>query len=153
MSFEPLDEQMPLDEPAYVISVAARLASLHPQTLRYYERLGLVKPARTQGRIRMYSRRNIETLRRIVRLTEDLGVNLAGVEVILNMSERVTELQEELELQRQRYESELQLLGERIRELEALLAGQAPTVVLSVNREDAGTDGRPKQGDVPLVIA
>ena len=85
-------ERLPDDEPCYVISVAAKLVRLHPQTLRYYDRIGLIRPTRTAGRIRLYSQRNIEKLRKIARLTEDLGVNLAGVEVILNMSERIEEL-------------------------------------------------------------
>jgi len=77
------------DEPCYVISVAAKLVSLHPQTLRYYDRIGLIRPSRTAGRMRLYSQRDIETLRKIARLTEDLGVNLAGVEVVLNMARRI----------------------------------------------------------------
>ena len=71
------------DEPCYVISVAARLVNLHPQTLRYYEREGLIEPARSSGNVRLYSTRDIERLRRIVRLTGELGINLAGVEVIV----------------------------------------------------------------------
>lgn len=84
------------DEPCYFISVAARMVSLHPQTLRYYERIGLVQPSRTKGRTRLYSQSDIERLRKITRLTDELGVNLAGVEVILNMSRRIEELQNEL---------------------------------------------------------
>ena len=90
MSDDLTDERLPMDEPAYVISVAAKLVCLHPQTLRYYERLGLVTPTRTEGRIRLYSRRNIEVLRKIARLTEDLGVNLkvyAGRKVIVTGEE------------------------------------------------------------------
>lgn len=90
------DETYLEDEPCYFISVAARMVSLHPQTLRYYERIGLVKPSRTRGRTRLYSQRDIERLRKITRLTDELGVNLAGVEVILNMSRRIEELQDEL---------------------------------------------------------
>ncbi len=123
MTYDPLDEQLAMDEPAYVISVAAKLVCLHPQTLRYYERLGLVKPTRTGGRIRLYSRRNIEMLRKIARLTEDLGVNLAGVEVILNMSQRVAELQDELETERERAQRKMEALLVRIRELEERLGG------------------------------
>lgn len=84
------------DEPCYFISVAARMVSLHPQTLRYYERVGLVKPSRTRGRTRLYSQSDIARVRKITRLTDELGVNLAGVEVILNMSRRIEELQEQL---------------------------------------------------------
>lgn len=85
------------DEPCYVISIAARMVPLHAQTLRHYERVGLVKPARSKGQIRLYSERDIERIRRIQKLIDDLGVNLAGVEVILNMQERVEQLQREHE--------------------------------------------------------
>lgn len=85
------------DEPMFVISVAARLVNMHPQTLRYYERAGLLKPTRSRGRIRLYSQRDIERLRKIARLTESLGVNLAGVEVILRLTETLAQVQGELE--------------------------------------------------------
>ena len=85
------------DEPCYVISIAARMVPLHAQTLRHYERVGLVKPARSKGQIRLYSERDIERVRRIQKLIEDLGVNLAGVEVILNMQERMEQIQREHE--------------------------------------------------------
>ncbi|MBA3534612.1 MAG: helix-turn-helix transcriptional regulator [Ardenticatenales bacterium] len=85
------------DEPIYVISVAARMVNLHPQTLRHYEKMGLVEPARTQGGVRMYSQQDIEKLQKINSLIADLGVNLAGVEVILNMSKQIEELQAQLE--------------------------------------------------------
>ncbi len=85
------------DEPTFVISVAARLVEMHPQTLRYYERAGLVKPKRSRGHIRLYSQRDIERLRKIARLVDDLGVNLAGVEVILNLTEKLEMMQSLLE--------------------------------------------------------
>ncbi len=69
----------------FVISVAARLLGVHPQTLRYYERAGLIQPSRSRGNIRLYSARDIERAQQIKRLIEDLGVNLAGVEVILRL--------------------------------------------------------------------
>src|SRR5262245_37202494 len=81
----------------YVISVAAHILHVHPQTLRLYEREGLVEPQRSRGGIRLYSDRDIERVRAIQRLTTDLGVNLAGAEVILNMREHMLALQEELE--------------------------------------------------------
>jgi MerR family transcriptional regulator, heat shock protein HspR len=86
-------ETIPPDKPYYVISAAARLVSLHPQTLRHYEEIGLVVPQRSQGNIRLYSPRDIERLHKIARLTQDLGVNLAGVEIILRLSEQVERLQ------------------------------------------------------------
>lgn len=85
------------DEPMFVISVAARLVEMHPQTLRYYERAGLVKPKRSRGSIRLYSERDIERLRKIARLVDDLGVNLAGVEVIINLTEKLELMQQLLE--------------------------------------------------------
>ncbi len=99
------------DEPIYVISVAARLVEMHPQTLRYYERAGLLKPTRSSGKIRLYSQREIERLRKIARLTNELGVNLAGVEIIMDLTERLENLQERM---KQR-EAELQTQIDRLR--------------------------------------
>lgn len=82
---------------AFVISVAARLVGVHEQTLRYYERAGLVAPARSKGRIRLYSLHDLERVRQIRRLVDDLGVNLAGVEVIMRLTDRIRELEEEIE--------------------------------------------------------
>jgi MerR family transcriptional regulator, heat shock protein HspR len=86
-------DQFESEEPIYVISVAARLVEMHPQTLRYYERAGLLKPIRSSGKIRLYSQREIERLKKIARLTNELGVNLAGVEIIIDLTERIEELQ------------------------------------------------------------
>ena len=83
-------------EPRYVISIAARMVGVHVQTLRYYERAGLIKPSRSEGNTRFYSARDVATLQRIRSLIEDLGVNLAGVEVIMRMSGRMIEMQKEL---------------------------------------------------------
>jgi MerR family transcriptional regulator/heat shock protein HspR len=80
----------------YVISVAARLLEVHPQTLRYYERAGLLRPSRSKGNIRLYSQEDIDHARQIKRLIDDLGVNLAGVEVILRLTDRIRRLEEEL---------------------------------------------------------
>lgn len=88
------------------IGVVADITSVHPQTLRHYERIGLVKPGRSQGNVRMYSQDDIERVRLIQRLTSELGVNLAGVEVILNMRDRH-------ELQRREYEHRERTLRER----------------------------------------
>jgi MerR family transcriptional regulator/heat shock protein HspR len=77
----------------YMISVVADMFDIHPQTLRAYEREGLLRPARTDGNTRLYSQEDIERIELILRLTKDLGVNLAGVEVILNMRERMDETQ------------------------------------------------------------
>src|SRR5262245_48848646 len=88
-------------EPLYVISIASSRVGMHPQTLRLYERLGLVKPARS-GSNRLYSDTDIDRLRQIQRLTQQMGVNLAGVEVILNLLEKIDAMQAELEQFRQR---------------------------------------------------
>lgn len=81
------------DEPCYTIGVVARMVNLHPQTLRNYEQLGLVIPRRSQGNIRLYSQREVDRLQKINRLTQELGINLAGVEVILNLTDQIETLQ------------------------------------------------------------
>lgn len=81
----------------YVISVAADLAGVHPQTLRIYERKGLLRPQRTAGNTRRYSDRDVEVLRRIQFLTQDQGVNLAGVKIIMELERRLEELRAQLE--------------------------------------------------------
>jgi MerR family transcriptional regulator/heat shock protein HspR len=90
------DEMFDDEEPCYVISIAARMVGMHAQTLRQYERVGLVEPKRTRGNIRMYSRADVARLRQVQRLINDLGVNLAGVEVILRMNERMQQMEHEL---------------------------------------------------------
>ena len=82
---------------AFVISVAARLVGVHEQTLRYYERAGLVEPARSKGRIRLYSLYDLERVRQIRRLTDEMGVNLAGVEVIMRLTDHIRELEQNIE--------------------------------------------------------
>jgi MerR family transcriptional regulator/heat shock protein HspR len=83
--------------PLYRISVVAEMLAIHPQTLRLYERKGLIRPSRTKGRTRLYSAEDVEEIRRILRLSRDLGVNLAGVEIILKMRHQVKAMQAELE--------------------------------------------------------
>ena len=90
-------EGMAEDEPCFVISVAARMVGVHAQTLRYYERIGLVEPARSRGNIRMYSPLNVQRARWIKSLIDDLGINLAGVDVIMRMSTRMAELESRIE--------------------------------------------------------
>ncbi len=82
---------------AYVISVVAERYQIHPQTLRLYEREGLLKPSRTEGNTRLYTDKDVERLELILSLTRDLGVNLAGVEIILNMRERMSEMQGQMQ--------------------------------------------------------
>ena len=85
------------EEPCYVISVAARMLGMHAQTLRYYERMGIIAPSRSRGRIRLYSQADIARLRQIQRLINDLGVNLAGAEVILRLNKRIRQMEDEME--------------------------------------------------------
>ncbi|APU79823.1 heat shock transcriptional regulator HspR [Campylobacter jejuni] len=81
------------DEPVYLISVVAKVLSIHPQTLRQYEREGLIEPSRTDGKIRLYSQRDIDHIKLILRLTRDMGINLAGVDVILKLKNQLHEFE------------------------------------------------------------
>ena len=85
------------DRPRYMISVAADLVGMHPQTLRIYEQKGLVRPKRTAGNTRLYSERDLERLRLIQRLTTDLGLNLAGVEHVLRLEDELQRMQARME--------------------------------------------------------
>ncbi|HUZ45154.1 MAG TPA: helix-turn-helix transcriptional regulator [Terriglobia bacterium] len=80
----------------YMISAVAEMYNIHPQTLRLYEREGLLIPSRSQGNTRLYTEEDLEALRTILNLTRDLGVNLAGVEIILNMRKRMEEMEKEM---------------------------------------------------------
>ncbi|GAA9421954.1 helix-turn-helix transcriptional regulator [Helicobacter pylori] len=80
------------DEPLYLISVVAKILGVHPQTLRQYEKEGLIEPSRTDGKMRLYSQRDIDKIKTILRLTRDMGVNLAGVDIILRLKEKLDEL-------------------------------------------------------------
>ena len=82
---------------AYMISAVAEQYQIHPQTLRLYEREGLLKPSRSEGNTRLYTDQDLERLEVILKLTRDLGVNLAGVEIILNMREKMEEMQRQIE--------------------------------------------------------
>ena len=90
---------------AYMIGVVSMRYSVHPQTLRLYEREGLLAPSRTEGKTRLYSDEDLERLEFILNLTRDLGVNLAGVEVVLGLRERLNRMQEDLERLAQALES------------------------------------------------
>lgn len=95
------------DEPRYVISVAARMLGIQTHTLRYYEKIGIIAPVRTKGNIRLYSERDVAHLRQLKTLMDELGVNLAGVEVILRMAQRMADLQRRID----KLESEVKGLG------------------------------------------
>ena len=118
----------------YTISVAAELVNVHQQTLRHYERIGLIEPARGKGEIRYYSPEDIDKILQIRRLVEELGVNLAGVEVILHMRDQMErmrhEMQDNMALLRAEHESEIRRLKEIIRRLQ----GIDDTTEATVNR-------------------
>ena len=97
------------DEPRYVISIAARMVGVQVHTLRYYEKVGIIEPSRSMGNMRLYSEREVSLLRRVRTLMGDLGVNLAGVEVIIRMSRRMAEMQNHIE----HLESEIQRFKKR----------------------------------------
>ena len=97
------------DEPLFVISIAAKMVGMHAQSLRHYERLGLVRPSRSRGRVRFYSQADIQRLLRIQRLVNDLGVNLAGAEVVIRLNERIARMEDEME----RLRAELQSYRDR----------------------------------------
>lgn len=93
------------DRPRYMISIAADLVGMHPQTLRIYEQKGLVSPKRTAGNTRLYSEADLERLRTIHRLTTELGLNLAGVELVLRMEDQLLRMQTRMErLEREMHE-------------------------------------------------
>jgi MerR family transcriptional regulator/heat shock protein HspR len=87
----------PRSKPLYMIGVVAEMLKLHPQTLRTYEKKGLIRPSRTVGRTRMYSPEDVEEIARVTRLGRDLGVNLAGIEIILKMRRRMLDMQAQIE--------------------------------------------------------
>jgi MerR family transcriptional regulator/heat shock protein HspR len=84
------------DEPVYLISIVAKILDIHPQTLRQYERENLICPSRSNGRIRLYSERDVDKIKLILRLTRELGVNLAGVDIILRLKINVDEMEKEI---------------------------------------------------------
>jgi len=96
------------DRALYMISVAADLVGMHPQTLRIYEAKGLVRPKRTAGNTRLYSERDLERLRLIQRLTTELGLNLAGVELMLRLEDEIKRLHAQLERAERRAQEEIQ---------------------------------------------
>jgi len=84
-------------EPVFLISAVAEILNIHPQTLRQYEREGLIKPSRTNGKIRLYSQKDIDHIKYVLTLTRKLGVNLAGVDIILQLNKKIESLEEEVE--------------------------------------------------------
>jgi len=100
------------NEPRYVISIASEMLGIKTYTLRYYERIGIIKPRRSPGNIRLYSENDINLLRKVRTLIDELGVNMAGVEVILNILQRMQSLQEE----REKLQKEVTRLKEKLNE-------------------------------------
>lgn len=84
------------DEPVYMISVVAKVLEVHPQTLRQYEREGLVSPGRSKGKVRLYSQRDIDEIKLVLSLTRDMGVNLAGADVVLKLKREIAKLEAEI---------------------------------------------------------
>lgn len=130
------------ETPLFMISVVAELLGIHPQTLRLYEREGYVRPRRTRGGTRLYSEADVDTVRRILHLTRDLGVNLAGVEVVLEMRRKLEQMQsdlaEALEFVRREMKREVELQRSRT----ALVrVGPRATVRRSDERERGGAHG------------
>ena len=120
------------DRGRYMISIAAELVGMHPQTLRIYESKGLVRPKRTSGNTRLYSETDLERLRLIQRLTNDYGLNLAGVEMVLGLEDQLRKMERRME----RMERELR---ERMRDVERqykreLVLWQEPTLPARRNR-------------------
>jgi MerR family transcriptional regulator, heat shock protein HspR len=104
----------PMDDlGVYVISVAAQLAGVHPQTLRIYERRGLLNPKRTSGNSRRYSQRDVDRLQRIQHLTQDEGVNLAGVRIIMELERQLDRIRDEMETLRRRIDQVTAEMNER----------------------------------------
>ena len=106
------------DEPCFTIGVVHRMVGLHPQTLRHYERIGLVRPHRSDGKIRRYSAKDLERIALIKRWIDEFGVNLAGVEVMLRMHDRMeqmrAEMQQEIDTMRDQYEGEIRRLKDAL---------------------------------------
>ena len=113
----PLDNDTDNDRPLFMISVAAELAGMHPQTLRLYERRGLVLPQRTAGHTRRYSRHDVDRLRRIQELTE-LGLNLAGVERVLTMEAQLETMRLQMQLLQQQLEAAAELMRQEVERVE-----------------------------------
>jgi len=117
----------------FMISVVSEMLRIHPQTLRLYEREGFIKPKRSDGNTRLYSEEDIEKLEMILRLTRELGVNLAGVEVVLSMREKMEQMQREMEETTERLRDEL---AREMRRREELKRALVPVRRITVRRED-----------------
>ena len=126
----------------YMISAVAELYKLHPQTLRLYERVGLLKPSRSEGNTRLYTDSDLERLDVILTLTREMGVNLAGIEIILNMREKMAEMQHQMEAFTSFVQQELSrgLSNVASRPADNALVRVPPPKVIRVHKNDATTD-------------
>ena len=131
----------------YMISAVARRYDIHPQTLRLYEREGLLKPSRTEGNTRQYSDADLEQLETILTLTRELGVNLAGVEIILNMRSKMDRMQAEVNEFMAYVKQELARgLGDWERRLGTALVRSSPTDLVRVEGRAGAADDGPERG-------
>ncbi|MCX6603813.1 MAG: helix-turn-helix transcriptional regulator [Acidobacteria bacterium] len=135
---------------AYMISAVAEQYSLHPQTLRMYEREGLLKPSRSDGNTRLYTDEDVERLEVILQLTRELGVNLAGVEIILNMREKMEEMQRQIEQFVSSLNSEI---AQRVRtpapqDSQALVPVRSISSLVRIETENPPADPKPRRKKV-----
>ncbi len=125
------------NRPLYVISIVSEMLNIHPQTLRQYERIGLIKPSRTIGNNRLYSEEDIERLKFIITLTKDMGVNLAGTEIILNMKRQIEELQEQIETMKKFIQTKLgEDFEHRMKEGAIVPSPPRDIIKVKITRED-----------------
>jgi MerR family transcriptional regulator/heat shock protein HspR len=130
----------------YMISAVAQKYNIHPQTLRLYEREGLLKPSRTDGNTRLYSEEDLEQLETILTLTRDLGVNLAGVEVILNMRRKIQQMQSEVNEFMEYVKSEMSRgIEDWEQRLSTAMVKSTSTDLVRVNQPAAGSATAPKK--------
>ena len=130
----------------YMISAVAQKYNIHPQTLRLYEREGLLKPSRTDGNTRLYSEEDLEQLETILTLTRDLGVNLAGVEVILNMRRKIQQMQGEVNEFMEYVKSEMTRgIDDWEQRLSTAMVKSTSTDLIRVNPPAAETTAAPKK--------
>src|ERR1017187_7324673 len=120
----------------YMISAVSELYQLHPQTLRLYERVGLLKPSRSEGNTRLYTDADLARLEVILTLTREMGVNLAGIEIILNMREKMAEMQREVEAFTEfvRYELSREMQSAHVKPSREALARLAPAKAIRVHK-------------------
>ena len=130
----------------YMISAVSQKYNIHPQTLRLYEREGLLKPSRTEGNTRLYSDEDLQTLETILALTRDLGVNLAGVEIVLNMRRKMERMQSEVNEFMQYVKHELARgLGDWEQRLSTALVKSSPAELVRANQAVVDAEPAPKE--------